>query len=73
MLKGEEYNNKIDIYALGCIIYELFTLNVYYINKKIDNYVKKIDYDGYNKKWQCLTDSLLENDFNKRPDISKVI
>ena len=73
MLKGEEYNNKIDIYALGCIIYELFTLNEYYINKNIDNYVKKIDFDVYKKKWQYLTASLLDNDYNKRPDISKVV
>jgi NIMA (never in mitosis gene a)-related kinase len=73
MLKGEEYNNKIDIYALGCIMYELFTLNVYYINKNIDNYVKKIDFDVYKKKWQYLTASLLDNDYNKRPDISKVV
>ena len=73
MLKGEEYNNKIDIYALGCIMYELFTLNVYYINKNIDNDVKKIDFDVYKKKWQYLTASLLDNDYNKRPDISKVV
>ena len=73
MLKGEEYNNKIDIYALGCIMYELFTLNVYYINKNIDKYVKKIDFDAYKKKWQYLTASLLDNDYNKRPDISKVV
>ena len=71
--KGEEYNNKIDIYALGCIMYELFTLNVYYINKNIDNDVKKIDFDVYKKKWQYLTASLLDNDYNKRPDISKVV
>ena len=71
--KGEEYNNKIDIYALGCIMYELFTLNVYYINKNRDNDVKKIDFDVYKKKWQYLTASLLDNDYNKRPDISKVV
>ena len=71
--KGEEYNNKIDIYALGCIMYELFTLNVYYINKNIDKDVKKIDFDVYKKKWQYLTASLLDNDYNKRPDISKVV
>ena len=71
--KGEEYNNKIDIYALGCIMYELFTLNVYYINKNIDNDVKKIDFDVYKKRWQYLTASLLDNDYNKRPDISKVV
>ena len=71
--KGEEYNNKIDIYALGCIMYELFTLNVYYINKNRDNDVKKIDFDVYKKKWQNLTASLLDNDYNKRPDISKVV
>ena len=26
IIKGEKYNNKIDIWALGCIIYELCTL-----------------------------------------------
>ena len=30
--KGQKYNNKIDIYSLGCIIYELFFLNEYYID-----------------------------------------
>ena len=35
LIKGEKYSTKIDIYALGCIIYELFTLNVYYLDKII--------------------------------------
>ena len=33
VIKGKPYNTKIDIYALGCVIYELFTLNEYYIDK----------------------------------------
>ena len=45
--KGENYNNKVDIYALGCIIYELFTLNEYY-NVKNEN--ATIDTDIYNQK-----------------------
>ena len=34
--KEDKYDNKVDIYALGCILYELFTLNEYYIDKIID-------------------------------------
>ena len=33
ILKGEKYDFRVDIYSFGCIIYELFTLNVYYIDK----------------------------------------
>ena len=32
-LRGLKYNNKVDIYSLGCILYELFTLNEYYDDK----------------------------------------
>ena len=73
MKKGEEYNNKIDIYALGCIIYELFTKNEYYTKTILEDNYKTIDLDAYNEKWQYLINSLLENDYKKRPDISKVI
>ena len=71
--KGEQYNNKIDIYALGCIIYELFTLNKYYLDKRIDNKVCEIDTDIYNGIWQDLIDSLLKNDYHERPDIETII
>ena len=45
------FNEKSDIYSLGCIIYELFTLNIYYKNKFMDK-IKKIDSSIYNNKWQ---------------------
>ena len=35
IVKGQKYNNKVDIYALGCLIYELFTLNEYYIDTNL--------------------------------------
>ena len=67
--KGENYNNKVDIYALGCIIYELFTLNEYY-NEKKEN--PTINTDIYNPKWQNLIDLTLQNDYNKRPTIEEI-
>ena len=66
------YNEKSDIYSLGCIIYELFTLNIYYKDKFM-NEIKKIDSSIYNDKWQELINSLLEPDYKKRFDIYQVI
>ena len=66
------YNDKADIYSLGCIIYELFHLNVYFLNYYRNN-VKKIDDNIYNQKWQELIDLLLQNEYDNRPDINKVI
>jgi len=70
ILKGK-YNNKTDIYSLGCIIYELLTLNNYYYDKMTDE-VKKIDTTHYNEKWQDLIDLLLNKVYNKRPNIKDV-
>ena len=36
-------NFRVDIYSLGCIIYELFTLNEYYSDKVIDEKDCKIN------------------------------
>ena len=38
--KGEKYDYRADMYSLGCIIYELFTLNEYYIDKLDDKTCK---------------------------------
>ena len=67
--KGEKYNNKVDIYSLGCVIYELFTLKKYY---NIENNKETIYLDVYNQKWQNLIDLALKDDFNKRPIIEEI-
>ena len=72
MQLGQSYNNKVDIYALGCIIYELFTLNEYYLDKYIAEKDCKINNEIYNNKWQKLIDSLLEKDYKKRPNIKEI-
>ena len=66
------YNEKSDIWSLGCIIYELFTLNIYYKDKFM-NEIKEINRDIYNSKWQELIDSLLQTDYKKRFNINQVI
>ena len=43
------YNEKSDIWSLGCIIYELLTLNTYYKDKLMDE-IKQIDSNLYNNK-----------------------
>ena len=50
VIKGEKYNNKVDIWALGCIIYELFTLNEYFVDKFYEEKEGKIDIEIYDKK-----------------------
>jgi serine/threonine protein kinase len=80
VIKGDKYNNKVDIWALGCIIYELLTLNICFESKGlygiIDKIVNKphgkIDTKKYSDKWQNIIDLLLKKDYKERPDINEV-
>ena len=72
LIKGEQYNNSVDIWALGCIIYELFTLKKCFdceydlglFNNILNNYHGLID-RKYNNKWQNIIDLLLDKNYEK--------
>ena len=64
----ELYNNKVDIWALGCILYELCTLNPYSLKKD-----KSINIQFYGYEIQDLINVLLNKDYNKRPNIKNVL
>ena len=65
------YNEKADMFSLGCVIYELFHLRVYY-NDKLFKTIKTIDKEIYNYKWQEIINSLLQPNYNQRMSIDKV-
>jgi len=68
IIKNEKYSNKVDIYSLGCIIYELCTLNLYFGNKTEG----KINVSLYGNDLQNLIDKLVEIEPNKRPSINEI-
>ena len=70
--KGEKYDYKADIYSLGCIMYELFTTNEYFLDK-FEGKNCKINNDIYNnKKWQEIIDLTLKIDYHERPSIEEL-
>jgi serine/threonine protein kinase len=49
ILNGEKYNNKVDIWAFGCIIYELLTLERCFEDESIFGLINKIVNQNYKK------------------------
>ena len=66
------YNKSVDIYALGCVLYELFTLRNYYLDY-IRKKVEKINLEFYDEKWQKLIDSMLAIEYHNRPSIDEIL
>ena len=81
IINGEKYNNKVDIWSLGCIIHELCTLNYCFHSNSIRGLITNISESNherinekiYSKQLQNLIDLLLIPDYKKRPDIKQVI
>ena len=76
-LKKEDYTVKVDIWSLGCILYELCSLNYCFEDKAFFNLVSKIfsgkheeiDLKLYSPQLQKLIDLSLNIDYKKRLDI----
>ena len=78
ILKNNYYNYKVDIWAFGCIIYELLTLKVCFVgqsalyNKITELKLGTINSKIYNSKWRALVGSLLKKNYLERPSIDVI-
>ena len=70
--KKVRYNKSVDIYALGCVLYELFTLRNYFDDDRWKK-IEKITLEFYDEKWQKLIDSMLAIKYHERPSIEEVL
>ena len=75
MAKNYQYNNKIDIWSLGCIIHELCTLDYCFPNQFFifTGQYKRINQDAYGEDLQNLIDLLLSQDYHQRPSAEEII
>ena len=81
IIKGEYYDKKVDIWSLGCIIFELCTLDYCFKNNSIIELIndinnqksRKIDSKIYGIWLQNLIDRILINDKEKRPNINEIL
>ena len=79
IFNNDIYNNKVDIWALGCIIYELFTLNFCFkgpnlVTKIIGGKYERIIYqNNIFSDWQNIIDIILKINPDERPDIDNLI
>ena len=80
LFNGEKYNNKSDMWALGCMIYELCSLNYCFDGLSRKQLVNKIKNNSYQKIGKNLYDSniidliykLLNRNYNERPEINQI-
>ena len=81
IINGNKYTNKADIWSLGCILYELCTLNRCFDSNNILKLINqinsgihgKIDLNIYNDRWQKMIDLLLKKDYKERPNIEEAL
>ena len=80
LINGEKYSKKVDIWSLGCIIYELCTLNrCFYSNNMLElpkiinsGIHGKIDLNYYNDYLQDIIDLCLKKNDKERPNIEHI-
>ena len=75
MARNYQYNNKKDIWSLGCIIHELCTLDYCFPNQYFifTGEYKRINQNVYGEDLQNLIDLLLSQDYHQRPSAEEII
>ncbi|CAD8158931.1 unnamed protein product [Paramecium pentaurelia] len=80
LCQNQQYNHKIDIWMLGCAIYELCTLHKPFTAESINALATKIINeqhtkisDHYSEFLSNLIDEMLQKQPEKRPEISKIL
>ena len=68
IINRQPYKKRVDIWSLGCILYELCTLKIY--SKTLD---KSINAQYYGQDLQDLIYSLLNENYKERPKIRVVL
>lgn len=77
---NKPYNNKSDVWALGCILYEMTTLNHAFDGTNMKSLVQKIlkgvyppIHPMYSSSLSRLIAAMLQMDPHKRPNVSQVL
>eukprot|EP01062_Namystynia_karyoxenos_P077552 TRINITY_DN7836_c1_g2_i1.p1 TRINITY_DN7836_c1_g2~~TRINITY_DN7836_c1_g2_i1.p1 ORF type:complete len:818 (+),score=274.53 TRINITY_DN7836_c1_g2_i1:127-2454(+) len=80
LCRGHAYNNKSDIWALGCLLYEVLALDVPFKARDMNGLMRRILDDpvpslprGVDPRWQPLVEQLLAKDAAQRPEIAGVL
>ena len=80
IIEGKKYTSKVDIWSLGCILYELCTLNNCFISNSLKDIMEKIcsakyeniDIKLYGEDLQLIINTMLTKDHNKRSSIDEI-
>ena len=82
IINGKKYNNKVDMWSLGCIIHELCTLDYCFEGKNINELIENIKKSNHKKidqniycadSLQKIIDHLLLVNYEKRIDVECVL
>eukprot|EP00968_Pinguiococcus_pyrenoidosus_P015180 scaffold1397_cov254-Pinguiococcus_pyrenoidosus.AAC.10 len=80
IFKNKPYNHKSDIWALGCVLYELTTLNHAFDAASLNGLASKIIrgrypqiHPRYSRYLRSLIDSMLDKSPSARPDLEDIL